>query len=58
MLLFMRPDPRIVDGAPLEPVEEIQIDVDDAFIGEVMGKPEFFEIRLMRVRVPRVPPSR
>ena len=33
---FTRPSPPIVDGAPPKPIEEIQIDVDDAFVGEVV----------------------
>ena len=34
---FTRPNPRIVDGAPSKPLKEIQIDVDDAFVGEVVN---------------------
>ena len=32
--VLMREDPK--DGAPLEPIEEIQIDVDEAFVGDVV----------------------
>ena len=32
--VLMREDP--ADGAPLEPMEEIQIDVDEAFVGDVV----------------------
>ena len=34
---FTRPGPPIVDGAPPKLIEEIQIDVDDAFVGEVVN---------------------
>ena len=47
---FTHPDPRSADVTPLEPIEEIQIDVDDEFVGEVVNalparRAELIELR-------------